>query len=258
MFIQNSIGYNGPISILIGIYENGFISGIKVLHHTENIEQAKQIETKAFQNQFKNKKISDPFKPKFDVDNITGATVTTTKLAEIIKNSASLVYKKYLLHNSNEIKPKKNNLFFLPYLSIFILALVFIILNAYLSSKYKRIKKYNPFILLIIIYIFEAIILFSVFDTLKRYVSNSNNPQQLYKEKSSLNLNSQVYNDQQASPETNSLSNSTSNTDQSENEEPIILNPKWGIQKINNEKINQQIKNNNLSDKEALNYKETK
>ena len=88
------MAYNGPINILIGL-KKGRISGIKVLEHVENNMEALFIEKEAFDKMYRGKNINDSFMIKKDVDNITGATITTEVIAEIIRASSLMMHWEY-------------------------------------------------------------------------------------------------------------------------------------------------------------------
>lgn len=98
------IGYNGPIMLLIGLYKNGTISGIKVIHHIENIEEAFDIEESSFDRQFSGKNITNSFTVDKDIDNITGATVTVEKICEMVKKSSTMMFQYYFGKHRSMVK----------------------------------------------------------------------------------------------------------------------------------------------------------
>jgi Na+-translocating ferredoxin:NAD+ oxidoreductase RnfG subunit len=84
-FLVKTAGYNGPMSIAVGIDgRNNQLLGIKVLEHVETPEYAKYVDETWFTGRFKEKSVSeylrlvvlDPEKPQ-DIVQITGATVTS-------------------------------------------------------------------------------------------------------------------------------------------------------------------------------------
>jgi transcriptional regulator of nitric oxide reductase len=93
--VTNSTGYNGKLTLLVGMNRNGTLAGIKVLKHRENIKEAFAIEKPGFESQFRKKKLTDRFLVGADVDNITGATVTVKKIARIVKKSSEKVFSLY-------------------------------------------------------------------------------------------------------------------------------------------------------------------
>jgi electron transport complex protein RnfG len=81
------IGFNGPITILVGIGTDGRISGAKILEHTDtpglgaNAASPGYFVDKAagltFMGQYAGKSVTDRFEPKNDVIAITAATITS-------------------------------------------------------------------------------------------------------------------------------------------------------------------------------------
>ena len=80
-------GYAGPVYILVGMDLKGFITGIKVIAHSETPAYVYRIEEPWFARQFKGKSVFDEFKLGKDVDGITGATVTVSAIARAVKKS---------------------------------------------------------------------------------------------------------------------------------------------------------------------------
>ncbi len=112
--LTNSNGYNGPLHLLVGLSKNEKLFGIKVMKHSENIDPANKIKTKKFEQQFKNKKITDTFLVGKDIDNITGATITVDRLSSIVKVSANLLYQYYFHKKSYTTDIKKEELILKP------------------------------------------------------------------------------------------------------------------------------------------------
>ena len=88
--------------MLIGVNKNGTINGVKILKSLEtpglgaNANNPKYYVNKGkkitFLDQFKGKKISDPFVPKKDVIALTGATITSTAVSKAVKAVGSAAY----------------------------------------------------------------------------------------------------------------------------------------------------------------------
>ena len=89
-------GYNGMIRILVGIYENGSLAGVRIISHQEtpglgdDIDEAKSD----WIHSFTGKSLDKPDKPGWKVkkdggqfDQFTGATITPRAVIKAIHNS---------------------------------------------------------------------------------------------------------------------------------------------------------------------------
>jgi len=88
-------GYDGPVTIMVGVNANGTIAGVKILKHTETpglgdnagsptyfVDRTRRI---TFYGQFAGKNVSDPFEVKGDVVAITASTITSRAVALSVK-----------------------------------------------------------------------------------------------------------------------------------------------------------------------------
>jgi electron transport complex protein RnfG len=89
-------GYNAPIQLLVGIDENGAISGVRVLAHRETPGLGDEIDIakSAWIEQFDGKSLESPplalwavDKDEGSFDSITGATVTPRAVVSAVKNT---------------------------------------------------------------------------------------------------------------------------------------------------------------------------
>ena len=89
-------GYNGPIQLLIGIYANGQIAGVRVVKHRETpgLGDAVSITYSDWILGFNNKSISHPESRKWKVkrdggvfDQFTGATITPRAVVKAVHNA---------------------------------------------------------------------------------------------------------------------------------------------------------------------------
>jgi electron transport complex protein RnfG len=88
-------GYSGSIKTMVGVTSAGFISGVKVLEHSEtpglgaNAASSKYFVDRAnritFYGQFTGKKTCDPFVVKGDVIAITSSTITSGAVSSLVK-----------------------------------------------------------------------------------------------------------------------------------------------------------------------------
>ncbi|MCL2880746.1 MAG: RnfABCDGE type electron transport complex subunit G [Treponema sp.] len=91
-------GYSGPIRLLVGVSADGFVTGVKILGHSEtpglgaNAESPHYFVDKArkitFYGQFAGKSIQDPFEVKNDVIAISASTITSRAITEAVKAAA--------------------------------------------------------------------------------------------------------------------------------------------------------------------------
>lgn len=104
-------GYNGPIQLLVGIYYNGTLAGVRVVKHRETPGLGDVIEAKRSDwiLGFSGKSLSDPDKKGWKVkrdggrfDQFTGATITPRAVVKAI-HSALLYFDK---HRNNLFKQK--------------------------------------------------------------------------------------------------------------------------------------------------------
>lgn len=89
-------GYNGPIQLLIGIYANGQIAGVRVVKHRETpgLGDAVSITYSDWILGFNNKSISNPESKKWKVkrdggvfDQFTGATITPRAVVNAVHDA---------------------------------------------------------------------------------------------------------------------------------------------------------------------------
>jgi electron transport complex protein RnfG len=88
-------GYSGPIRLMAGISAGGFITGVKILEHSDtpglgaNAASKKYFVDKAkgitFYGQFAGKRLNDPFEVKNDVTAITASTITSRAVTQAVK-----------------------------------------------------------------------------------------------------------------------------------------------------------------------------
>lgn len=227
--ISELSGYNGPISILIGLMNNGTISGIKVIKHTENIKQAYNIEKSSFESQFKGKNINDPFNILNDIDNISGATITTKSVCKIVKQTSLLMHKQFFKKNKNKGSKKY---FFIFTGIIFLVILLGLI-------KYKNYFNKKRVLFYILTGVEISLMIIFILMIKQNYYINEN---------FTYFFNNGAFGKIQNKESKENISIIS-------NKEEIILNPKWGIQKADKKTIKKQIISGNLSDKEADNYK---
>jgi transcriptional regulator of nitric oxide reductase len=83
-------GYDGPISILVGMDPKGVLTGVVVAAHKEPYGDF-SVDPPEFAAQFKGKSIRDPFTVGKDIDAVSRATVTITSAARAVRRSSRRV-----------------------------------------------------------------------------------------------------------------------------------------------------------------------
>src|SRR5262249_39340611 len=83
-------GYDGPITMLVGLDLNGKLTGVLVTEHHEPYGYF-SVEPARFAQQFKGKDIRDQFKVGADVDAVSRASITINSSTRAIRNSARRV-----------------------------------------------------------------------------------------------------------------------------------------------------------------------
>lgn len=95
-YVAEGGGFQGIISLMVGVDpEQQIITGIKILSHSETPGLGARIGEAAFQDQFAQKSINDNFVVKEDVDGVTGATVSSKSVAEILKQTLPQAMEQY-------------------------------------------------------------------------------------------------------------------------------------------------------------------
>lgn len=84
-------GYGGPIEIMLAIYVDGRIAGVKVMNCSETPGLGRKIMTEAsFTEQFKNLNVESNFAVGSDVQGISGATISSKGTAEAMREAVRL------------------------------------------------------------------------------------------------------------------------------------------------------------------------
>ncbi|MDD4569696.1 MAG: RnfABCDGE type electron transport complex subunit G [Tepidanaerobacteraceae bacterium] len=89
-------GFDGPIEIMVGYNpKEGKLLGIEILSMSETPGLGARIKEEAFTKQFKEKSAEDEFTAKEDVQVISGATISSTAVANAIRTSLDKIVKIY-------------------------------------------------------------------------------------------------------------------------------------------------------------------
>ena len=92
------IGYSAPVDALVGMDLQGTLTGVQVLRYRESLRSTRGdfFATPGFEGQFFGKHIADAFRPRLDVDNISGATISVDAMARGVRGAARRVAAAYL------------------------------------------------------------------------------------------------------------------------------------------------------------------
>lgn len=93
-FVAEAPGFNGVIKMMVGV-DGDFakITGVTVLEHSETPGLGSRIAEPAFISQLVGKSVNDPFRVEVDLDAITGATISSTAVANGLKDGIELARK---------------------------------------------------------------------------------------------------------------------------------------------------------------------
>jgi electron transport complex protein RnfG len=104
-------GYSGKIKLLIGVYNNGDLAGVRVIQHKETPGLGDKIEPRKSDwiNRFSGLSLNDPVSSQWQVkkdggyfDQFTGATITPRAVVRAVKNA--LLY--FKVHQETLFKPQ--------------------------------------------------------------------------------------------------------------------------------------------------------
>lgn len=86
-FVAEPAGFQGAIRVMVGV-DGDFtkITGMSVLEHSETPGLGSRIAEPVFGGQFIGKSVSDEFKVEGDIDAVTGATISSTAVANGLKD----------------------------------------------------------------------------------------------------------------------------------------------------------------------------
>ena len=138
---DESWGYRDQIAALVGIDLKGKITGIKVLSEYESPRYTRGLLSYGswFLKQFEQKDAGDNFVLEYDIDGITGATITSSSITHSIKAGLDLITEEVLLQQIAKESPPPN--LFIQYLLWQLdFILLWIILGLAFYSFFKKNK----------------------------------------------------------------------------------------------------------------------
>ncbi len=95
--VQNSgQGFQSELKIMVGLdLENKKILQMKILNQAETPGLGARITEQQFKSQFQSKSFSDSFQAKKDVDAISGATISSQAMSDVIEGAIKQVQEAY-------------------------------------------------------------------------------------------------------------------------------------------------------------------
>jgi NosR/NirI family nitrous oxide reductase transcriptional regulator len=97
-------GYSGTILSIVGLDRDGMITGARILDYHESLRSSRGDFLRGyFERQFAGKRLADPFRVRRDVDNVSGATISTAATARGIRNAARRVAAAHLYTKRGDV-----------------------------------------------------------------------------------------------------------------------------------------------------------
>ena len=102
-------GYNAPIEMIVGLDIEGQITGVRVLHYSESLSSTRGdfLRNGRWEQQFAGKRLTDPFRVRRDVVNVSGATISVASASRGIRNAARRIAAAYLSQDGDQITPEE-------------------------------------------------------------------------------------------------------------------------------------------------------
>jgi electron transport complex protein RnfG len=89
-------GYNGPVEVMVGIDNEGKLTGVSVMTHSETPGLGARVVEAEFQDQFRGLEISDSLNVGADggqIDAVTGATTSSRAVVKAVRSALELFQK---------------------------------------------------------------------------------------------------------------------------------------------------------------------
>jgi len=99
---MNEIGKHEYITFIVGVTPKGEVGDVAVMEYRET--RGEEVKDRRFLRQFHGKKLTDPITVDRDIENYTGATLSSHAIATGVKKALVLVQAFYL-QNFAESKP---------------------------------------------------------------------------------------------------------------------------------------------------------
>lgn len=134
--ISSNVGYGGPILVGTILAPDGAVQDVLVLEHKETPSYIYKITQAGYFRQYAKKKADDPLVLNYDLDVVSGATLSTRAIAKSVQEVSHTVAEKEL-----KLKPQKAEIPWNISLKEAAVALLFII--SVLMPRFKRLAKFR-------------------------------------------------------------------------------------------------------------------
>ena len=95
-FENSGQGFQSVLKIMVGLdLKNKKLLKVKILNQAETPGLGARITEQQFKSQFEGKSFADSFTAKKDVDSISGATISSQAMSDVIKNAIKQVQQAY-------------------------------------------------------------------------------------------------------------------------------------------------------------------
>lgn len=139
--VSSDVGYGGPLFAVTDIDLEGNIKNVILVEHKETPAFIDRIIRNGYFDQYDNKTISDSLLPLYDIDCVSGATLSTRAIGNSVREIAHSIADTEL-----GIKPEKAKLDWQVGIAEIAITLVFI--AGLLLSRYQKLRKYRLVLLL--------------------------------------------------------------------------------------------------------------
>ncbi|MGD8457139.1 MAG: FMN-binding protein [Anaerolineales bacterium] len=89
--VGQAIGYGGPIKVVVGIDPQGEVLGLKVVEQRETPGFYRLIDSFKYLDQFTDKDVSSQFSLEYDIDGVSGATMSSEGIAAATYQAVRLI-----------------------------------------------------------------------------------------------------------------------------------------------------------------------
>jgi Na+-translocating ferredoxin:NAD+ oxidoreductase RnfG subunit len=134
--VSSNVGYGGPVLVGTILGPDGAIKQVVILEHKETPSYINKITQAGYFRQYTKKKADDPLVLDYDLDRVSGATLSTRAIAKSVQEVAHVVADKEL-----KLTPKKAEIPLKIGLKEIAVALLFIL--SVLMPRFRRLAKFR-------------------------------------------------------------------------------------------------------------------
>ncbi|RNC29211.1 MAG: Electron transport complex subunit RsxG [Candidatus Dichloromethanomonas elyunquensis] len=134
--VCSNVGYGGPMMVGTILEPTGAIKGVMILQHKETLSYINKITQAGYFRQYIKKRADDPLVLNYDLDRISGATLSSRAIAKSVQDVAHTVSVKEM-----KVTPKKAGIPWNIGLKEIAVALLFIL--SVFIPRFKQLTKYR-------------------------------------------------------------------------------------------------------------------